>query len=129
MHQEGGRLITLAVLWLVVCQSVHRWHHQQCTFLPLATFIKLVIVEKLRIESLARTKVILALSQLTSESIIANCQIHPLDSDFDFFGDGLVWHCVMLPALILCSISMQTKQRLSEVECFFTKFYGVVVSS
>ena len=128
MHQEGGRLITLAVLWLVVCQSVHRWHHQ-CTFLHLATFIKLVIAEKLRIESLARTKVILALSQLTSESIIANCQIHPLDSDFDSFGDGLVWHFLMLPALNLCSISMQTKQSLSEVECFFTKFYGVVVSS
>ena len=111
MHQEGGRLITLAVLWLVVCQSVHRWHHQQCTFLHPATFIKLVIVEKLRIESLARTKVILALSQLTSESIIANCQIHPLDSDFDFFGEGLVWHFIMLPALILCSISMQTKKK------------------
>ena len=111
MHQEGGRLITLAVLWLVVCQSVHRWHHQQCTFLHPATFIKLVIVEKPRIESLARTKVIFALSQLTSESIIANCQIHPLDSDFDFFGEGLVWHFIMLPALILCSISMQTKKK------------------
>ena len=72
-----------------MCQSVHQGepHHHHQLFAPNA-FIKLVIVKKLKIESLTQTRLIFGRTQLAEANLSAT-ELGPIDKVFFLEQDFL----------------------------------------